>query len=130
SEQTAAAEGKVGQLRRDPFAMLPFCGYNMADYWSHWLGMGEKLGDKAPKVYQVNWFRRGDDGSFRWPGFSENSRVLEWVTRRVAEQTEATDGATGRLPVDLNLEGLDISAEAMDELFAVDPEAWQNEADQ
>ncbi|HLS49027.1 MAG TPA: phosphoenolpyruvate carboxykinase (GTP) [Actinomycetaceae bacterium] len=130
SEQTAAAEGTVGQLRRDPFAMLPFCGYNMADYWSHWLTMGEKLGEKAPKIYQVNWFRRGTDGSFLWPGFSENSRVLEWVTRRVAEEAEAGDGATGRVPVDLNLEGLDITEEAMEQLFAVDPQAWLAEADQ
>ncbi|MPV36807.1 phosphoenolpyruvate carboxykinase (GTP) [Georgenia subflava] len=131
SEQTAAAEGAVGSLRRDPFAMLPFCGYNMADYWGHWLEMGEKLGEKAPRIFQVNWFRKGADGSYLWPGFGENSRVLEWALRRVNGEVGAVDAATGRLPraEDLNLDGLDLSAEQLGELFAVDPEGWSAEAD-
>ncbi|KAE8765183.1 phosphoenolpyruvate carboxykinase (GTP) [Georgenia thermotolerans] len=131
SEQTAAAEGAVGALRRDPFAMLPFCGYNMADYWGHWLEMGEKLGDKAPRIFQVNWFRKGHDGTFLWPGFGENSRVLEWALRRVNGEVGARDAATGRLPraEDLNLEGLDLSEEDLAELFAIDPASWAAEAD-
>ncbi|GAA1644731.1 phosphoenolpyruvate carboxykinase (GTP) [Georgenia ruanii] len=131
SEQTAAAEGAVGALRRDPFAMLPFCGYNMADYWGHWLEMGEKLGDKAPHIFQVNWFRKGHDGTFLWPGFGENSRVLEWALRRVNGEVGARDAATGRLPrpEDLNLEGLSLSADELAELFAIDPASWAAEAD-
>ena len=131
SEQTAAAEGSVGSLRRDPFAMLPFCGYNMADYWEHWVEMGQKLGDKAPKIYQVNWFRKNADGKFIWPGFGDNSRVLDWIIRRVEGDVEAQDGINGRLPVagDLNLDGLDLSDEVVEELFHLDPEAWAKEAD-
>ncbi len=132
SEQTAAAEGTVGELRRDPFAMLPFCGYNMADYWAHWLRMGERLGDKAPRIFQVNWFRKAEDGRFLWPGFGENSRVIAWVTDRVAGVVDARDGLTGRLPKegDLPREGLDIPADDLTELFATDPAAWTAEADQ
>ena len=131
SEQTAAAEGTVGALRRDPFAMLPFCGYNMAQYWAHWLKMGEVLGDKAPRIFQVNWFRRNADGKFLWPGFKENCRPIEWALRRVAGEIGAVDAISGRLPAgeDLNLEGLDFSAEALEELFSLDPTAWEHEAD-
>ncbi len=131
SEQTAAAEGAVGSLRRDPFAMLPFCGYNMADYWSHWLEVGNSLGDKAPKIFQVNWFRKDADGRFLWPGFGDNARALEWALRRVNGEVEAEDRFNGRLPklADLNVEGLDITEEKLEELFHVDPEAWSEECD-
>ncbi|MGO1173490.1 MAG: phosphoenolpyruvate carboxykinase (GTP) [Actinomycetaceae bacterium] len=131
SEQTAAAEGTVGALRRDPFAMLPFCGYDMADYWGHWLAMGEKLGEHAPRIYTVNWFRKGEDGSFLWPGFGDNSRVLDWIIRRVSGEVGAEDGITGRLPRpgDLELGGLDLTEEALAELLRVDPEAWVAESD-
>ena len=130
SEQTAAAEGAVGALRRDPFAMLPFCGYNMADYWAHWLKVGKDLGDKAPKIFQVNWFRK-EGGKFLWPGFGDNSRPIEWAIRRVLGEVDAKDAISGRLPKsgDLNLEGLDISEETMDKIFALDPDAWEAEAD-
>ncbi|MDR1808418.1 MAG: phosphoenolpyruvate carboxykinase domain-containing protein, partial [Propionibacteriaceae bacterium] len=131
SEQTAAAEGAVGALRRDPFAMLPFCGYNMADYWAHWLEMGEKLGDKAPKIFQVNWFRKDASGKFLWPGFGDNSRPIEWALRRVAGEAEAVDAISGRIPApgELNLTGLDISDADVAQLFALLPEAWAAEAD-
>ena len=111
SEVTAAAtDVKAGSLRHDPFAMLPFCGYNMADYWGHWLEMQDKLGEKFPKVYQVNWFRKDEDGNFMWPGYGDNARVLDWIVRRAAGEVEAIDGVTGRYPhfEDFNLEGLDI----------------------
>ncbi|XNQ43216.1 phosphoenolpyruvate carboxykinase (GTP) [Georgenia phoenicis] len=132
SEQTAAAEGTVGALRRDPFAMLPFCGYNMADYWTHWLRMGERLGDGAPRIFQVNWFRKGQDGRFLWPGFGENSRVVAWITERVAGNVGAEDGVTGRVPEagDLPLDGLEIDDADLAELFAVDRAAWEDEAAQ
>jgi len=94
----AATDVKAGSLRHDPFAMLPFCGYHMADYWSHWLQMQEKLGDKFPKVYQVNWFRKGPDGKFMWPGYGENSRVLDWIVRRAGGEVGAAEGATGPSP--------------------------------
>jgi phosphoenolpyruvate carboxykinase (GTP) len=131
SEQTAAAEGSVGALRRDPFAMLPFCGYNMADYWAHWVEMGETLGDKAPHIFQVNWFRKGKDGKFLWPGFGDNSRAIDWAIKRVMGEVEAVDGISGRLPKreDLNLEGLDVTEQQLDQLFALDPKAWGAEAD-
>ena len=131
SEQTAAAEGSVGSLRRDPFAMLPFCGYNMASYWQHWLDMGQKLGDKAPRIYQVNWFRKDDEGNFLWPGFGDNSRVIDWILRRIEGEVEAVDGVTGRYPKkeDMNFEGLDMSDEQFAELFKVEPERWAAEAD-
>ena len=131
SEQTAAAEGSVGALRRDPFAMLPFCGYNMADYWAHWLRMGELLGEHAPRVYQVNWFRKAADGSWLWPGFGDNARAIEWALRRINGEVEAVDVLNGRQPLraDLNLDGLDISDEQLDELFTLDPQAWAQEAD-
>src|SRR5450830_993040 len=99
SEQTAAAEGTVGELRRDPFAMLPFCGYAMGDYWAHWLSVGERLGDRAPKVFCVNWFRKSADGRFLWPGFRENVRVLEWAARRVEGTAEAVQTPVGLAPI-------------------------------
>lgn len=132
SEKTAAAEGTVGELRRDPFAMLPFCGYNMADYWAHWLKIGQELRfDRAPRVYQVNWFRKDDDGSFLWPGFGDNARVLEWIVRRLEGEVPATETAIGRIPVtsDLNLDGTDVTEDALEKLFAIDPASWQAEAD-
>ncbi|RPF27223.1 phosphoenolpyruvate carboxykinase (GTP) [Georgenia muralis] len=131
SEQTAAAEGAVGALRRDPFAMLPFCGYNMADYWGHWLAMGERLGSHAPRIFQVNWFRKGADGSYLWPGFGDNARVLEWALRRVNGEVDAVEAPTGRLPrpQDLNLEGLELTDEQLEALFAVDRASWLAEAD-
>ncbi len=130
SEQTAAAEGTVGELRRDPFAMLPFCGYNMADHWAHWLKVGAELRSTGtvPRIFQVNWFRKGDDGKFLWPGFGENSRVLEWILERVDGRVSATDTPLGLVPTKgaLNLEGLDVD---VDQLFAIDREAWLAEAD-
>jgi phosphoenolpyruvate carboxykinase (GTP) len=131
SEQTAAAEGTVGELRRDPFAMLPFCGYNMADYWQHWLDMGAKMGSNAPQIYQVNWFRKDDKGQFIWPGFGENSRVLEWICRRVDGDAEVSDLTVGRVPApgSLNLEGLEISKSDMSKLFEVDTTMWSAECD-
>ncbi len=132
SERTAAAEGTVGELRRDPFAMLPFCGYNMADYFAHWLEVGQSLRfDRAPRIFQVNWFRKGADGRFLWPGFGENSRVIEWICRRLDGDVGAVDSPIGRLPetADLTLDGLDVSQGDLDELFAVDPDSWRHEAD-
>lgn len=133
SEVTAAAtDVKAGSLRHDPFAMLPFAGYNMADYWQHWVDMGEKLGDKFPQVYQVNWFRKDDDGKFLWPGYGDNSRVLDWIVRRAAGEVDAIDGVTGRYPKfeDFNIEGLDdFTQEDWDALYAIDPDAWQLETD-
>lgn len=130
SEVTAAAtDVKAGSLRHDPFAMLPFCGYNMADYWGHWLEMQDKLGEKFPKVYQVNWFRKDEDGNFMWPGYGDNARVLDWIVRRAAGEVEAIDGVTGRYPhfEDFNLEGLDIDEAKWAKLFEIDPDAWAAE---
>jgi phosphoenolpyruvate carboxykinase (GTP) len=131
SEQTAAAEGTVGELRRDPFAMLPFCGYNMADYWQHWLDMGAKMGANAPKIYQVNWFRKDHKGGFLWPGFGENSRDLEWICRRTDGDAAVADLPIGRVPAEgsLNLEGLEIAPSSLEQLFAVDPAMWSAECD-
>ncbi|AMM22272.1 phosphoenolpyruvate carboxykinase [Frondihabitans sp. PAMC 28766] len=131
SEQTAAAEGTVGELRRDPFAMLPFAGYNMADYWSHWLDIGRQLGTRAPQIFQVNWFRKDADGAFLWPGFGENSRVIEWIVRRIEKRISFVESPIGRLPRegDLDLDGLDLEAQDLDALFAVDPESWLDECD-
>ena len=123
-ETTAAAAGKVGQLRFDPMAMLPFCGYNMADYFGHWLELGKREGARMPKVFLVNWFRKDENGKFIWPGFGENSRVLEWVFRRCDEEGETVESPIGMLPApgELNTDGLDISDEAVSELLSVDPE--------
>ena len=131
SEQTAAAEGAVGALRRDPFAMLPFCGYNMAHYWAHWLRMGELLGDKAPRIFQVNWFRKDAEGHWLWPGFGDNARALEWALRRINGEVDAVDKLNGRQPVltDLNVDGLDLPDADLEALFHVDPDAWAAEAD-
>jgi len=132
SERTAAAEGTIGELRRDPFAMMPFCGYNMADHWSHWLSVGQNLRSSGtvPRIFQVNWFRKGADGSFLWPGFGENSRVLEWILERVDGQVAATESALGLLPRegDLNIDGLGLDENAMEQLFAIDTESWLAEA--
>ncbi|TFV95001.1 phosphoenolpyruvate carboxykinase (GTP) [Orlajensenia leifsoniae] len=131
SEKTAAAEGTVGELRRDPFAMLPFCGYNMADYWGHWVKMGRTLGTRAPAIFQVNWFRKGEDGEFLWPGFGENARVLEWIIRRLEGTADAVSTPIGLLPAEgsLDVDGLDLSAEAVDALFDVDAASWLAECD-
>ena len=132
SETTAAAAGAVGQLRFDPMAMLPFCGYNMADYFRHWLEVGKTDGAKLPKIFYVNWFRRDPTGNFLWPGFGENSRVLEWVFRRCNGEGETFDTALGLLPAigDLDLEGLDISADALDALLTVDDDAVRKQIPQ
>ncbi len=129
SERTAAAEGKVGELRHDPFAMQPFAGYHMADYWGHWLDMGEQLGDKAPAVFQVNWFRRAEDGSFLWPGFGENIRALEWAIRRVEGEVDYVETPIGNLPriEDIDVAGIDVTKEQLDELFSVPVEGWKAE---
>jgi phosphoenolpyruvate carboxykinase (GTP) len=125
SETTAAAAGEVGKLRFDPMAMLPFCGYNMADYFAHWLKIGEREGARLPKVFYVNWFRKDEDGRFLWPGFGENSRVLEWVFRRTDGAGEANDTPFGLVPPasDLNTDGLDIDAADLEQLLHVDGDA-------
>jgi phosphoenolpyruvate carboxykinase (GTP) len=122
SEKTAAAAGNVGELRFDPMAMLPFCGYNMGDYFAHWLKIGQREGGQLPRIFYVNWFRKDADGKFLWPGFGENSRVLEWIFRRCEGRAGAIETAIGLLPEEegIDTEGLDISAEAMKELLAVD----------
>ena len=132
SEQTAAAFGTVGELRFDPFAMLPFCGYNMAQYFEHWLEMGKVEGAQLPRIFFVNWFRKDEDGGFIWPGFGENSRVLEWVFRRCEGTAEAEETPIGLIPrrEDLNLDGLDLSEEALTALLTVDEEATKGELDQ
>ncbi|HLI02431.1 MAG TPA: phosphoenolpyruvate carboxykinase (GTP), partial [Acidimicrobiales bacterium] len=130
SETTAAAAGAVGRLRRDPFAMLPFCGYHMADYFAHWLEVGAGM-DPAlrPRLFYVNWFRRGADGRFLWPGFGDNSRVLEWVFARCAGTGAAVETPIGHLPAPgaIDTDGLDLPAGAMDELLRVDVDEWQAE---
>jgi phosphoenolpyruvate carboxykinase (GTP) len=129
SETTAANIGAVGNLRRDPFAMKPFCGYHMGDYFQHWVEMGDKLGDNAPKCFYVNWFRKSEAGKFLWPGFSDNSRVLKWMCERVDGKVGAEETPIGLLPKDsdLDTDGLDISAEDMKEILRIDAEAWKAE---
>src|SRR5690606_5065049 len=127
SEATAAAEGTVGRLRRDPFAMAPFYGYNAADHWSHWLEIGRRLraaGGRVPRVFYVNWFRKDADGKFLWPGFGENSRVLEWMFKRIEGKVPAAETPIGLVPAEgsLNVDGLDITAEQLEELFRIDTE--------
>jgi phosphoenolpyruvate carboxykinase (GTP) len=126
SETTAAAAGKVGELRRDPMAMLPFCGYNMGDYFAHYLKIGSRRGAKLPKIYYVNWFRTDDNGKFLWPGYGENSRVLKWIFERCDGKVHAVDTPIGRLPepADLDTKGLDLAAADIAELLGVDVEGW------
>ncbi|MCG2798175.1 MAG: phosphoenolpyruvate carboxykinase (GTP), partial [Cellulomonas sp.] len=134
SEQTAAAEGPVGVLRRDPFAMLPFCGYDMADYWGHWLDLGNELAAKGvqlPAIYGVNWFRKGADKKFLWPGYGENSRVVAWALDRIEGSATGVENPIGIIPApgELDLTGLELPEGALDELFRVDPAAWLAESD-
>jgi phosphoenolpyruvate carboxykinase (GTP) len=131
SETTAAATGKVGVTRRDPMAMLPFCGYNMADYFQHWLDMGKQI-PHPPKVFHVNWFRKGADGKFLWPGFGENVRVLKWILERVEGKAEAKETPIGFVPTQdsLTLDGMNISEAALDELLDVNVADWSREAEE
>ncbi len=131
SEGTAAAENKVGELRRDPFAMLPFCGYNMGDYFGHWLKVGAGAdAAKLPRIYFVNWFRKGADGKFLWPGYGENARVLKWIVGRLEGEAQAVDTPIGRVPSkdSLDLSGISIDPAALDTLLSVDAEVWTEEA--
>jgi len=133
SEGTAAAENAIGTLRRDPFAMLPFCGYNMADYFGHWLRIGAAAQSdpgRLPRLYLVNWFRKNDQGKFAWPGFGDNARVLKWIVERIEGDAEAVDSPIGRLPAAgaLDLAGLDLSDADRDLLLSVDPRVWREEA--
>jgi len=131
SEGTAAAENSIGTLRRDPFAMLPFCGYNMGDYFAHWLAMGAKADPaKLPGIYFVNWFRKGANGQFVWPGFGDNARVLKWISERLDGEAEAVDTPVGRLPTraTLDLTGLSVSDADLDTLLTIDREVWSDEA--
>jgi len=129
SEKTAAAAGTVGQVRRDPFAMLPFCGYNFGDYFQHWLDIGDHPGANLPKLFYVNWFRKNDDGNFIWPGFGENARVLKWVLERIGGTTEAVETAIGMVPKpeDLDVSGLDLKPEELQTLLAVNEDEWKSE---
>jgi phosphoenolpyruvate carboxykinase (GTP) len=129
SETTAAQQGAaVGVVRRDPMSMLPFCGYNMADYFSHWLRMGQKI-PKPPKIFHVNWFRRGADGKFMWPGFGDNMRVLLWILERVQGKGSAVDTPIGRIPsIDsINWDGLGMGEDAKKSLFSIDKAEWEKE---
>ena len=131
SERTAAAEGTLGEVRRDPFAMLPFCGYNMGDYLQHWLTMGDRVRvtGRPPRIFQVNWFQKDEQGRFLWPGFGENSRVVEWIVDRLEGQVAATETPIGWVPKKLNLSGLDISDAAVEQLLGVDRDAVSRELD-
>jgi phosphoenolpyruvate carboxykinase (GTP) len=132
SEGTAAAENKVGELRRDPFAMLPFCGYNMGDYFGHWLKVGAAARDtnKLPRIFFVNWFRKDENGKFIWPGFGENSRVLKWIVERLEGKAQANDTAIGRVPAksSIDVAGLGLSDAQLDTLLGVDHDVWREEA--
>jgi phosphoenolpyruvate carboxykinase (GTP) len=134
SEKTAAAAGTVGELRFDPMAMLPFCGYNMGDYFAHWLKVTGREGAQLPRIFNVNWFRKGEDGKFLWPGYGENSRVLAWVFRRCDGEAEAVETPIGLVPPlgegGIDTEGLDISPQAMQQLLEVDVEAWRQQMPQ
>ena len=131
SETTAAATGAVGVLRHDPMAMKPFIGYNVGDYWAHWLEMGEKLGDKAPKIFNVNWFKQDENGNFIWPGFGDNMRVLDWIIKRCEGTIDADETAIGYIPkkTDINVEGIEdeVTPEIMDKLLAVYKDLWTKE---
>ena len=131
SETTAAAAGEVGVVRRDPMAMLPFCGYNMGNYFAHWFHMGEVLGAKAPKIFNVNWFRVDEDGNFIWPGFGDNLRVLEWIIKRCDGEVDAIETPIGYVPKpeDINLEGLDFELDTLKSILEVDNELWKKEAE-
>ncbi|MCY1713355.1 phosphoenolpyruvate carboxykinase (GTP) [Caproiciproducens galactitolivorans] len=131
SETTAAAAGAVGVVRRDPMAMLPFCGYHMGDYFKHWIEMGEKLGANAPKIFNVNWFRLDDEGHFIWPGFGDNLRVLEWIIHRCEGKADAVETPIGYVPKaeDINLEGLDFSLDTLKGILEVNKDQWTKEAD-
>ena len=131
SETTAAATGAVGVVRRDPMAMLPFCGYHMGDYFAHWIEMGEVLGEKAPKIFNVNWFRLDDDGNFLWPGFGDNFRVLEWIVARCNGEAQANETAIGYVPSasDINLEGLDMDIKVLEDILYVDNAKWLKETE-
>jgi phosphoenolpyruvate carboxykinase (GTP) len=129
SEKTAAAAGKIGELRRDPMAMLPFCGYHMGDYFAHWLAMGERGGDKMPRIFYVNWFRKGDDGKFLWPGYGENCRVLKWIFERCDGGGTAVETPIGRVPAPgaLDMTGLDLPAAQLHELLTIRADRWKEE---
>ena len=127
-----AATGAVGVVRRDPMAMLPFCGYHMGDYFQHWFEMGEKLGENAPKIFNVNWFRLDSEGHFLWPGFGDNFRVLEWILKRCEGKVDAKETAIGYVPYaeDINLEGIqDFDIETLKSILEVDKAAWAKEAE-
>jgi phosphoenolpyruvate carboxykinase (GTP) len=130
SERTAAAMGKVGEVRRDPMAMLPFCGYNMGEYFEHWLNMGSKI-PKPPKIFHVNWFRKDENGKFLWPGYGENLRVLEWILARVKGEGKAEKTPIGYVPTQdaLDLSGLSLKPGAMEQLTAVKADEWTAERD-
>ena len=129
SETTAAATGKVGVVRRDPMAMRPFIGYNVGDYFQHWLNIGATEGAQLPEIFYVNWFRRDEDNSFLWPGFSENSRVLKWIFERVSGTAEAVETPLGYAPAEgaLDIDGLDITPEQVQKALAIKPEEWDTE---
>lgn len=129
SETTTANIGEVGVVRRDPFAMLPFCGYNMADYFAHWIKIGKKLGKKAPKIFFVNWFRKDEKGKFIWPGYGENVRVLKYVIDRLEGKNGGQETVIGILPKagDIDVKGLDVNSQAMSELIAIDKDGWRKE---
>jgi len=128
SETTAAATGDVGITRRDPMAMLPFCGYNMADYFQHWLDMGKRI-PHPPKIFHVNWFRKGPDGKFLWPGYGENVRILKWILERVEGTGQAEETPIGFVPTRnaLTLDGMQLSSETLRELFRVDADDWEHD---
>ncbi|NLM61054.1 MAG: phosphoenolpyruvate carboxykinase (GTP) [Clostridiales bacterium] len=130
SETTAAAAGAVGVVRRDPMAMLPFCGYNMGDYFQHWLNMGQKI-EKQPKIFNVNWFRQDENGNFIWPGFGENMRVLEWILKRAFDEIDAVETPIGYMPrpEDINIEGLDLDLDTMKDLLSVDVKYWKEDVE-
>jgi phosphoenolpyruvate carboxykinase (GTP) len=131
SETTAAAAGKTGIVRRDPMAMLPFCGYNIGEYFSHWIEIGKLLGEKAPKIFNVNWFRQDQQGNFIWPGFGENFRVLEWILNRCSGTINAKETAIGYIPFEdsINIDGLPLNLESLSNILKVDKNLWKHEAE-